>query len=357
MKTKHPPLEDATLQGYLDVFEEHLRNDGSGRNGRSVAQYRLHLRKYFAYLIATRQAFTTESFRSFLHHYQDEGSRPRTLNSYLVTARMFCRFLKATGRMENPPNLAEVKRPRFDPPQRYAVSDEEMAALFKAAAGLPRSTPGRRFQNATLQAILAILAYTGIRRKELLSLNLDDILRSSEGWELRIRTGKGGVYRTVPIQADLRRYLEYYLHVREEWVENTDHGTRPAFRPEAARALFPANTRQRRGDHFVDLMFDEVKAIAGLADRPITPHCLRAWFVTRCAASVDIVTAARLAGHASVRTTLDHYLKTDNQRMRAAVTALNVPGVGKLAPNAPPAAPEFMVQAAPMSGDAWRQVI
>lgn len=41
---------------------------------------------------------------------------------------------------------------------------------------------------------------------------------------------------------------------------------------------------------------------------------------------MDIVTAARLAGHASVQTTIVHYLKTDVHRMQQAVEGISLHG-------------------------------
>lgn len=72
-----------------------------------------------------------------------------------------------------------------------------------------RDFPGRRERD---RLILALFAYAGLRRSELIALDWDDI--DLDRRLLRIRVAKGGRQRVVPIHPGLVPLLLAYLETR-----------------------------------------------------------------------------------------------------------------------------------------------
>jgi site-specific recombinase XerD len=73
----------------------------------------------------------------------------------------------------------------------------------------PAGCPGRRDL-----AVLELLRQTGVRVGELCALGLGDVAVGERKGTLTVRSGNGGTYRQVPLNADARRALAAYLTVR-----------------------------------------------------------------------------------------------------------------------------------------------
>ncbi len=86
----------------------------------------------------------------------------------------------------------------------YLYSDDELAALLAAAGGLPHP-----LRADTCQTMIALLAVTGIRIGEAISLDLDDL--DSEHGLLVVREGKFGKTRQLPLHTSTVAALAGYL--------------------------------------------------------------------------------------------------------------------------------------------------
>jgi integrase len=101
---------------------------------------------------------------------------------------------------------AKVKR---RPP--YIYSSDEIVRLLRAAAALQ---PAGSFRSITYATLFGLVAATGVRIAEALSLQLDDV--TPDG--LVIRETKFHKTRLLPLHATTRRALERYLLARREVV-------------------------------------------------------------------------------------------------------------------------------------------
>ena len=159
-------------------------------------------------------------------------------------------------------------------------------------------------------ALLAILYGVGLRRSEVVALDLADY--NAEAGELHVH-GKGNRDRMMPITDGTTDALEAWLHVR---------GSTPG-------PLFcPVNkggriTIHRMTDQAVLIAINK-RAIQGRVAE-LSPHDLRRSFITHLLdAGADALSVQKLAGHANTQTTL-RYDRRDEKAKRKAVDLLHVP--------------------------------
>jgi len=131
---------------------------------------------------------------------------PRTLtasarNRHLAALRSFFRFLKRSGRLLGNPSLELEPARQMRRLPKDVLSVPEMTRLL---GGCPQDTPVGLRNLAALE----VLYGTGLRRMELLRLNVSD-LRLGEG--LAYILGKGNKERLVPLGKAAVAALERYL--------------------------------------------------------------------------------------------------------------------------------------------------
>lgn len=183
-------------------------------------------------------------------------------------------------------------------PRGRALARAEIMALFRmciedGAAGGVRDG-----------AMLAVLYGAGLRRSELVGLDLADY--AEEAGTLVVH-GKGDRSRLAYVDAGMSAYLADWLELRGE-----EEG--PLFYPVlkngriVRRRLWPQSVRKALGKR---------AEAAGVAQ--FAPHDLRRTFIgDLLEAGVDMVTVQQLAGHASVQTTAGYDRRPDETRRRAA---------------------------------------
>jgi integrase len=89
----------------------------------------------------------------------------------------------------------------------YIYAPEEIAALLDAARQL---TPALRA--ATVEAVIGLMASTGLRRGEALALDRHDV--DLDDGALHVRAGKQSKQREVPLHATTTQALREYARVR-----------------------------------------------------------------------------------------------------------------------------------------------
>jgi integrase len=197
-------------------------------------------------------------------------------------------------------NVRQVKELRG-----RALSLAEVKALL-AACRADQTAAGRRDG-----ALLAILLGSGLRRSEVVGLDLADF--DPAAGSLKVRGGKGGKDRTVYLPRWGRQLVAEWLPVR---------GVR------AGPLLYPVSkgkrvVRRRLTDQSVLYLLQKRAQQAGV--KPISPHdCRRTFISDLLSAGVDLVTVSQLAGHASPLTTAQ-YDRRGEEAKQAAVELLPVP--------------------------------
>jgi site-specific recombinase XerD len=160
-------------------------------------------------------------------------------------------------------------------------------------------------------AILGLLYTCGLRRAELVALDVEDF--DSDSGKLVVRAGKGRKQRTVYVQGGALQALLDYVAV-------TERVSGPLFVP----ILKGSRITERRMN--AQSVYDMLKKRADQAGvKDFSPHDFRRTFVgDMLDRGVDIATVANIAGHASVDTTRRYDRRPEETKKKAA-TKLHFP--------------------------------
>lgn len=211
--------------------------------------------------------------------------------------------------MDSQRRIASTKR-RSRRPRKlpvYLTAAERDAILEAAFDSAPRGVPAGAARNT---AILAIGLYAGLRVSEICRLDVGDI--DLDAGTIRVREGKGGKDRELPLHAFAGELVAAYLATRLPSDRMGGRGS-PVFVSRQGSRIHP-RTVQR--------MVAALATDAGLAKR-VSPHKLRHTFATLLLEEdVDLRVIQELLGHASIATT-ELYLHISQRRKRGAVDRLS----------------------------------
>ena len=207
-------------------------------------------------------------------HGISAASRARKLSAI----KSFFKYLTVRTKQlqENP--VAEMEYPKLRKSLPKYLTLEQSAALLKAVEG----------PNAKRDyAILMLFLNCGIRRSELVGLNLTDV------YEDRIRVvGKGNKERFVYFGSPCRKAIDAYLPERNKKIL-TDN-----------RALFGSRDNNRISVTAVHRMVKKYLLMAGLDATQLSAHKLRHTAATMMlSGGVDVKTVQEVLGHENLNTT------------------------------------------------------
>ena len=216
----------------------------------------------------------------------------KSIRRKLSALRTFYKFIKLTGRREENPAL-EVPSPKIGRSLPKALSVRDVEKLL--AAPLAGRSDVLRLRD---RAMLEVLYGSGIRRSELVGLDLEDV--DLERRQMRVVGGKGNKDRTVLLTSAAADAMRAYLGHRGRSAD-------PGF--------FLSRFGRRISDSSVYKIFRLFVAISGI-DRSATPHTMRHSFATHLYENgADLMMIKELLGHESLATT-QVYTKVSVQRMR-----------------------------------------
>jgi len=290
-------------QPYSDIeaFAEDLRRQEA--SAYTIKSYCSDLAGFAAWFeVSNGEAFaagavTPTDVRGYKAHQQAVVQRkPRTINRRLACLKRFFQWAKATGRVTDNPVDGVTLVPSVPSPPR-SLTRQQLNQLTRAV---------ERGGNKRDIAILATFRYTGIRVGELCALKRGDLDISERKGMLTVRSGKGGKFRQVPLNAEVRRALDAYLDVRR--ATDDEHvfvSQRGPLREQAAQLIVKKYARR-----------------AGLED--VTAHVLRHSFGKQAIeAGIGLETVAALLGHEKLDTTRI-YTQPHLSDLEAAVEKLGV---------------------------------
>ena len=131
---------------------------------------------------------------------------PRSVRRKVATLRTFYKHLRHSGRRDDNP-AADAILPKIGRPLPKAMRGDEVAKVFTVTiAGLSELQARRD------RAILQCLWSCGVRRAELIGLDLNDV--DLDGRQLRVVKGKGNKDRYVPMTPEAADAMRAYLDVR-----------------------------------------------------------------------------------------------------------------------------------------------
>ncbi|MGB3356031.1 MAG: tyrosine-type recombinase/integrase [Mycobacterium sp.] len=168
----------------------------------TVDQYEISIRVFLRWCdeTGTPTVLDRRTVTAFL------ASLPSSGTAYVrqVALKQFSRWLVSEGELDAD-QLTGLTLPKVTPSPANPLTDDELAALFKACHG-------NTFRDRRDEAMARVLAETGLRASELLGLGVDDV-DLTRGIAL-IRRGKGGRGRTVPFGPKTAHSIDRYLRAR-----------------------------------------------------------------------------------------------------------------------------------------------
>ena len=254
-----------------------------------------NLKQFFAYLcdqkvtdIKAVNSSHIEAYRLYLRNYRTRRGEPlssRTYDAHNVTLGDFFKWLEDSKEILISPVLYDYA-PQSKPLQLPKVLTE--TEVLKVLEACPINTPtGLRDR-----AILELFYSTGIRRAELVKLDLEDFLPERE--ELVIKQGKGKKDRIVPVGEYARIFVLAYLQMIRPWQAGSPD----------EKALF---VNSRTGTRFC---LQTINHLVGQAvkrakiGKKATPHVFRHSMATHLLrGKADIRHVQAILGHTSLQST------------------------------------------------------
>ncbi|MBQ8238290.1 MAG: tyrosine recombinase XerC [Oscillospiraceae bacterium] len=219
------------------------------------------------------------------------SSRARKLSAI----KSFFKYLTVRTKQlaENP--VADLEYPKLRKSLPKYLTFEQSSALLKAVSGTNQKRD---------YAILMLFLNCGIRRSELVGLNLTDV------YEDRIRViGKGNKERFVYFGAACRKAIDVYLDERNKKVLSDN------------RALFGSRDNNRISVSAVHRLVKKALLQAGLDSTQFSAHKLRHTAATMMlSGGVDVKTVQEVLGHENLNTT-QIYTHIENTELKIAAEA------------------------------------
>jgi len=280
---KHLELErgctSCTIGGYtsdLRIFLRYLKEAGIEPDSGNVST--LVMRRYVSWLVGS-------------------GYRPASVQRRVAAVSSMWKWLVGYEYETRNPCMGLVlpKKRRRMP---AVLTTEEARRVLAAADDHPNVRTA--FRN---RAIMHVLLFCGLRRQELLDLQLLDVdLRSR--W-LKVRNGKGQKGRSVPLVPEAAAALQ-------DWLE---------FRPQADHDyLFTGIGGKRLGKNGLIGVFKRVAGKAGVLRKGVSLHTLRHTFASLLVQyGCDLMSIKEALGHSDLATT-SIYLHLDAAHLQEALT-------------------------------------
>lgn len=290
---------------YMKAFLEHSAVIGSSKD--TIRRRHSALKRFISWCddrgLETPQDITKpilERYQRHLFLYRKADGKPLSYgsqNAMLTPIRTFFKYLSRNNHiLYNPASeLVLPKKPRRLP--KSILTLEEVRQVMNQPD--TQTTAGTRDR-----AILEVFYSTGIRRAELVNLDMGDI--DAKRGTLLVREGKGRKDRMVPIGESALKWCEHYrLEVRHELL--TGHNE---------PALFLSNTGQRFRRSNLARRVKQYLDQAGI-DKEGSCHLFRHAMATHMLENgADIRYIQAMLGHADLNTT-QIYTQVSIEKLKA----------------------------------------
>ena len=300
-----------------------------GQSAKTISEYYLDLRMFLRFIKLMRgdmplntqlenidirdidldfvRTITTSDIFEFLSYHAndrvvnpdsaapDYGISPSARARKLSAIKSFYKYLTVRTKQlsENP--VADLEYPKLRKSLPKYLTLEQSAALLQAVSG-----PNEKRD----YAILMLFLNCGIRRSELVNLNITDVYAD------RIRVlGKGNKERFVYFGSSCRKAIDAYMEERSQKVLSDN------------RALFGSRDSNRISVTAVHRLVKKALLQAGLDSTQYSAHKLRHTAATMMlSGGVDVKTVQEVLGHENLNTT-QIYTHIENTELKIAADA------------------------------------
>jgi len=255
------------MDSIIKEFERDCRVRGMAE--RSIDSYHTCIRAYGEYLASHEKNFLTakkDDLVSFIESLRlEKGLSIMTVKRYLAALSSLCEYLVFKEQIQT--NYVRPVRSRYirsykeTPEGRKLISVEDMASLINCTLDIRD------------KAVITLLAKTGIRRNELVTLDISDVDLIEN--KIRLKPTAKRTNRTVFFDDECSFILRRWLAIRQDANKKN------------IPALFLNAEGERLNRSGVYNLVTEAARRAGLHDPTserledhFTPHCCRHWLCT-----------------------------------------------------------------------------
>jgi site-specific recombinase XerD len=153
---------------------------------------------------ATPPQLDRSAVQAFVAHLLENGAEPTTARARQLGVRRFARWLVDEGEYDSDPLLG-IKQPKLDRKVVDALTDDQLRRLIKACQG--KSLRDRRDE-----ALIRLMAETGMRAGEVIGMQLSDI--DLQRGLATVRRGTGGKGRIAPFSPQTATAIDRYVRMR-----------------------------------------------------------------------------------------------------------------------------------------------
>ena len=200
---------DQRLPEVLDFYVQYHHIEG--HTEATQLHYLRQVRQFILWLQDQGHSLEMVDITSFhiLGHLEDlkrRGRKPRTVKTRLQALKTMFDWAVDWDIMEANP-ASRIKAPKVPKTRKGLLKSEHFAKLLELC-------PLNTFLGARRASILSLLATTGIRRRELTLLTVDDL--DWKRGQLRVFHGKGQKERQVPFLTEVQRPMLRYIKQRTD---------------------------------------------------------------------------------------------------------------------------------------------
>lgn len=285
----------------IDTLSDQFCNYSTYMRGYSpdtIRRYRTTIRLFSSCAkVSEVEACTPERVREFF--YSGRVERHWAVNSFVTyhkSLAVFFRWCVERGHLAvNPTDGIEMPKAAKRLPPR--LTQQESQRLLEIVHNYPWPYAFQRYRN---HAILATFLFAGLRKKELLHLQMIDM--DLENMSIFVRQGKGSKDRVVPLSTTLAGIIRRYLEERVRLGKTC---------PEIFTSL---NRDMGLTSEGLKRLVVVVRRITGLG---FHVHRLRHTFATlMLEGGCDIFSLSKMMGHSDIKTTTI-YLAASAEHLRA----------------------------------------
>lgn len=297
MRTRNT-LKNETAINNIENFKQDLLNNAYSEN--TAKGYCNDLKLYACWCEEQENDNQTLDIltRDCIIEYKDhlkrvQRSDAKTINHKLSSLSKYNEYLIEQNKMNNTvilkKDMCKIQTEFANPTE---ITSDDVQEFLNEIKNDKRYTSQRDY------AIVFLLAYTGLRISECLSITFDDIDWKNK--ELTI-TGKGNKQRTVYLNDKVCKVLKDYIdnnRIKQNYGEFIKSNN-----------LFITSRSNKLSVQRVNQIFDDY-------NDKIHPHSLRHWFCTHALeCNMNLHEIANQAGHSNIQTTM-RYTNPTKEAMR-----------------------------------------
>ena len=280
-----------------------------GKSEATIKAYRVGVQHFIRWLETNGEgpidptAVIARDLRDWIADQQTvDKAKPTTINRRLAAVSQFFKWAVKKGHTASDPTES-IEGLRLERRRPKALDRADLRKLLRAV---------HRSNNLRDIAILELLVGTGLRASEVVALSTGDLDLNARPAQVIVRRGKGGVQRTVPLTAEVRRALNDYLEQQPR---------------DADEPLWAGQRGQLKDPASVWRVVKKYAFLVGL-EHEVSSHILRHTFATQYleANPDDLRGLAALLGHSSLETVMIYTEPTAEQLLARMEKAGRDPG-------------------------------